>query len=71
MFNKSVDRCEDVLMARHVVESIRTIFLDPVCLSVVVTAAESAIYHGRLSSASIGRSATIRFPLATVFSELN
>ena len=29
------------------------------------------MYHGRLSSASTGRSATIRLPLAATLSELN
>ena len=70
--NEFVDGGEDVLVAGDVVEGVWSVFFYPsgsqrdlVCLGGGVE------YHGKLSSASMGRFAALRLPFALVFSELN
>lgn len=71
LFDESVDRDEDVLMARDIVEGVRAVFLDPWNQSVPFKELLKHAHHGRLSSASTGKSATMRFCFPTALSELN
>lgn len=77
--DKLVDRGEDVLVARDVGEGCWTVFLDPDSVGVSdgwrrLTRGRVILrditYHGKLSSASTGRLAALRLPLA-VFSDEN
>lgn len=73
--NEFVHGREDVLMARDVGEGRRTVFLDPCCLLAGRTVSRKPQYsielahHGRLSSASTGRLAALRLPLAVLSEE--
>lgn len=67
-----VDGSEDILVARHIVKGLRSVFLHPFHLSVQSRRIEiDSTYHGRLSSASTGRFAALLLPLALVLSEEN
>lgn len=77
--DKLVDGGEDILVARDVGEGCWTVFLDPDSVSVSDgwrrfmrrrVFLRDLTYHGKLSSASTGRLAALRLPLA-VFSEEN
>ena len=58
------------MMPRNVVQGVRSILLNPKLVRRVNRALDDRSYHGRLSSASIGRLAALLLPLALVLSEL-
>lgn len=73
-----VDRGEDVLVARDVGEGCWTVFLDPGSVGVSDSSRNymryqaclrNLTYHGKLSSASTGRLAALRLPLAVLSDE--
>lgn len=73
--NELVHCREDILVARDVGESCRTVLLDPWCLlasRTVVTKRSDVVgpaHHGKLSSASTGRLAALRLPFAVLSEE--
>ena len=64
-FNKFVDCRENVLMAGHVVESIRSVLFYPVIISGGTILLGEASDHGNVSSASTGRFAALLLPLVS------
>ena len=65
-FNELVDRRQDILVAGHIVECVRSILLYPRIGSDACFDSDPPrdTYHGRLSSSSTGRLAALLLPLA-------
>lgn len=69
--DKLVDGCENVLLARYIGERYGAVLFDPVTgwLDILYGSIKinwGHVYHGRLSSASTGRLAALRLPLAVL-----
>ena len=58
-------------MARDIVQRVWSVLFDPTTYQHLNLQPPCLSYHGRLSSASTGKSATIRFCFPALLSELN
>ena len=70
LLDEAIDRGYNVVVPGDVVECVWSVLFDPE-RSAETQRYHGTPYHGKLSSASTGRSAAIRLPLAAVLSELN
>ena len=71
VFDEAVDCTEDIGVPRDVGEGVWAVFLNPGSVTKVWYELGRLTDHGRLSSASTGRSATILLPFAFVLFEVN